>query len=102
MPRGDKTGPQGFGPMTGRRMGLCDGNNNPEIENSTNAGFGFGRQSRNGNSGGQGRKFFSRRFFANDMPEITNDNRIDLENEINSLKEKISFLETKISGINKE
>jgi len=102
MPRGDKTGPQGFGPMTGRRMGLCVGNNNPEIENNTNAGFGFGRQSRNGNSGGQGRRFSGRRFCANDMPELTNDNRINLENEINSLKEKISFLETKISGINKE
>ena len=26
MPRGDKTGPEGFGSMTGRRMGTCVGN----------------------------------------------------------------------------
>jgi hypothetical protein len=25
MPRGDKTGPMGSGPMTGRRMGTCAG-----------------------------------------------------------------------------
>ena len=25
MPRGDKTGPKGSGPMTGRRMGSCAG-----------------------------------------------------------------------------
>ncbi|MCK5027772.1 MAG: DUF5320 domain-containing protein, partial [Candidatus Pacebacteria bacterium] len=26
MPRCDKTGPEGFGSMTGRRMGTCVGN----------------------------------------------------------------------------
>jgi len=35
MPRGDKTGPQGKGPKTGRGLGLCTGNktggsNNPQ------------------------------------------------------------------------
>jgi hypothetical protein len=25
MPRGDRTGPMGMGPMTGRRMGVCTG-----------------------------------------------------------------------------
>ena len=25
MPRGDRTGPTGMGPMTGRRMGICAG-----------------------------------------------------------------------------
>ena len=37
MPRGDKTGPEGFGSMTGRRMGTCVGNANPGF------GTGFGR-----------------------------------------------------------
>lgn len=31
MPRRDGTGPQGFGTMTGRKMGIC------------NRGFGYGR-----------------------------------------------------------
>lgn len=26
MPRGDRTGPMGYGPMTGRAMGYCSGN----------------------------------------------------------------------------
>ncbi|MDX9696739.1 MAG: DUF5320 domain-containing protein [Bacteroidales bacterium] len=102
MPRGDKTGPQGFGPMTGRRMGLCVGNNNPGFANNTNTRFGFGRQFKSENSGGQGRRLFGRRFFTSDMQELSTDNRINLENEIKSLKEKISFLETKVSGFNKE
>lgn len=33
MPRGDRTGPQGFGPMTGRRAGFCAGSNVPGFAN---------------------------------------------------------------------
>ena len=29
MPQGDKTGPNGEGPMTGRGMGYCSGYDNP-------------------------------------------------------------------------
>ena len=29
MPRGDRTGPAGEGPKTGRGMGRCAGNKNP-------------------------------------------------------------------------
>ena len=31
MPRGDRTGPQGMGPMTGRGAGLCAGFNMPGL-----------------------------------------------------------------------
>jgi hypothetical protein len=40
MPRGDRTGPNGFGPMTGRKMGFCAGNNAPGYMNQ---GFGYRR-----------------------------------------------------------
>ncbi len=50
MPAGDGTGPNGMGPMTGRRMGLCSGYNSPGYANPGsrrffNRGFsrGFGR-----------------------------------------------------------
>ena len=33
MPRGDRTGPNGLGPMTGRRMGFCTGYNTPGYMN---------------------------------------------------------------------
>ena len=42
MPRGDRTGPQGMGPMTGRGMGYCAGYNTPGFANPAGAGFGRG------------------------------------------------------------
>ena len=38
MPRGDRTGPQGMGPMTGKGAGFCAGYTNPGVA------FGFGRR----------------------------------------------------------
>ena len=40
MPRGDKTGPEGMGPITGRGMGFCAGYNTAGF---ANAGFGGNR-----------------------------------------------------------
>ena len=42
MPRGDRTGPWGQGPMSGRAMGYCAGYPNPGFM-SFGPGFGFGR-----------------------------------------------------------
>lgn len=42
MPRGDRTGPAGWGPMTGRRMGYCAGFNAPGYA-SPGPGMGYGR-----------------------------------------------------------
>ncbi|MFY9375325.1 MAG: DUF5320 domain-containing protein, partial [Kiritimatiellia bacterium] len=47
MPRGDRTGPQGAGPMTGRGAGTCAGAATPGY-----AGGGYGR---GGGRGGCGR-----------------------------------------------
>ncbi|MCK4407322.1 MAG: DUF5320 domain-containing protein, partial [Bacteroidales bacterium] len=55
MPGGDKTGPEGFGPMTGRRMGYCVGNDRPGFANLTPGyGRGFGRGFRGGFGRGRG------------------------------------------------
>ena len=44
MPRGDGTGPQGMGPMTGRAAGYCAGYNAPGYANPiAGRGFGAGR-----------------------------------------------------------
>ncbi|MFP4258585.1 MAG: DUF5320 domain-containing protein, partial [Desulfovermiculus sp.] len=40
MPGGDRTGPMGMGPMTGRGAGFCAGMNQP---GALTAGFGRGR-----------------------------------------------------------
>jgi hypothetical protein len=42
MPRGDRTGPGGMGPMTGRRAGYCAGYDVPGYANPA-PGFGYGQ-----------------------------------------------------------
>jgi hypothetical protein len=42
MPRGDGTGPNGAGRMTGRGAGYCTGNNTPGYTNP-NTAVGYGR-----------------------------------------------------------
>ena len=54
MPRGDRTGPEGRGPMTGRGMGYCAGNNVPGCQNPC-----FGRGMRRGSGRAFGRRFWT-------------------------------------------
>ena len=47
MPSGDRTGPMGQGPMTGRAFGFCGGYENPGYDKRYGGhgrGFGFGRR----------------------------------------------------------
>ncbi len=53
MPRGDRTGPQGMGSMTGRGMGFCSGYDAPGYASPGAGGFGRGRGM--GFGGGWGR-----------------------------------------------
>lgn len=65
MPRGDGTGPMGFGPMTGRAAGYCAGYPMPGFANPA-VGFGWGgRGGRGGRGGGRG---FGRRFWGAGYP----------------------------------
>jgi len=54
MPRGDKTGPQGMGPMTGRAAGHCAGY---PVQGFANLNGGRGMGYRRGFGGGRGRGF---------------------------------------------
>jgi hypothetical protein len=56
MPRGDRTGPMGFGPMSGRGMGYCAGSTGPGFM-SPGPGFGFGRVFGFGRGRGRGMGF---------------------------------------------
>ncbi len=96
MPGLNKTGPSGQGPLTGRRMGLCAGNEN----DNTGFGWGMGRGFRGGRFGGGERGRGSGRgfgFFGFGRGRETPDNE-SVENEINSLKSQISFLEKQFLG----
>ncbi|MBS3733124.1 MAG: DUF5320 domain-containing protein [Desulfobacterales bacterium] len=52
MPRGDGTGPQGQGPMTGRGMGGCG----PDLNRTPNAGQPDARRIRRAQGPGPGRR----------------------------------------------
>ena len=63
MPAGDRTGPQGMGPQTGRGMGFCAGNDMPGYMHS---GYGYrGAPRRFSRMGGRG---YRRGFRATGQP----------------------------------
>jgi len=56
MPRGDRTGPRGAGPMTGRAVGYCTGYSVPGFTNPVGGyGRGWGRGRGRGYGRGWGR-----------------------------------------------
>ena len=80
MPRGDRSGPEGMGPQTGRGMGYCSGNQT--------AGFVQGRGAgRRGGFGGQ--QGFRNRYFQNQIPA---DNTEDLKAEASTLMDRLKNL----------
>jgi len=60
MPWGDRTGPEGFGPRTGRGLGYCSGYDRPGYMNDYAAGRGMGRGY--GRGAGFGRGAYGRGF----------------------------------------
>ena len=57
MPRGDRTGPAGMGPMTGRAAGFCGGYNVPGYMNPVGGRGFFGRGMGRRGGSGRGRGF---------------------------------------------
>ena len=105
MPRGDRTGPLGEGPRTGRQMGYCAGNEHPGyVYRNLNPGAGFGRQFRGGYAGGRGPGFGFRhgqRGFLRSVPWEVSEKTL-IENEIRILKDQLSALEMRLSGFKDE
>ncbi len=93
MPRGDRTGPMGNGPMTGRRMGNCveDGGAGTGF---FSRGFGFNRG--HGQGSGRNAGWFSG-FGNSGVSEKTT-----LENGIRVLKDQLYSLEQQLSSFKKE
>jgi len=93
MPRGDRTGPMGNGPMTGRRMGNC------AEDGSTGFGFfgrGFGLNRARGFGIGRNTGWFS----DTGNPGVSE--KTILENGIRVLKDQLSSLEKQLSSFKKE
>lgn len=90
MPGGDRSGPAGMGPGTGRRMGYCSGYDQPGV---FNRGFGFGM----GRGGGRGNR---NRFFATGTSfRATFEPSPDWE--MNSLKAQADALKNELQAIEK-
>ncbi len=104
MPRGDRTGPQGEGPMTGRRLGDCTGNDQPGF-NFTPGGYGYGYGRGNRWGGGRGRGMGYRfgqkygRFTDETIPNVSEETL--MENEVRILKEQLASVEKQLSEIKK-
>lgn len=64
MPGGDRTGPMGFGPMTGRGAGLCAGSPVPGYMNPV-GGRGFWGSGRGGRGRGRG---WRHQYYATGLP----------------------------------
>jgi hypothetical protein len=55
MPRGDRTGPSGLGPVTGRALGYCQGFDSPGFAKGAGGGMGRGFVYGGGMGMGRGR-----------------------------------------------
>ena len=106
MPRGNRTGPWGSGPMTGRGMGYCAGFPTPGFMQS-GPGFGFGRGL--GLGGGFGRGFGRGRGWGRaeygmgydpyfQAPEMTPPSP---KEELSSLKQEAEYLRQEMEMISK-
>jgi hypothetical protein len=73
MPRADRTGPEGMGPMTGRQAGYCAGYDGPGFANPLpGRGYGMGRGrggfGERGYGRGSGGRGWRHRFYATGRP----------------------------------
>lgn len=100
MARGDRTGPFGEGPKTGRGMGYCTGNEHPGyLYRHPNRGMGFGRRFRGSSSYGNGFGFRHgyEQYYPGNVTDVSEKTLI--ENEIRILKDQLSALEDRLSKI---
>ena len=113
MPRGDRTGPMGQGPMTGRGMGYCAGYDVPGFQNGPWGMGGFGGRGMGGYGGrGMGGRGFGRgwrhRYYATGIPgwmaggfTTYGPPAMGPETELKALEEEATFLERSLEEVKK-
>jgi hypothetical protein len=105
MPGGDRTGPAGYGPRTGRSLGYCSGYNSPGFTRGTpRGGGGFGR----GWGRGFGRGYWGRGrgYWYNQYPDEpyyrpSYEPRPSADEEKQYLKDTIANLEQELDTMKK-
>ncbi len=110
MPRGDRTGPIGMGPMTGRRMGFCTDSAAPDFM-SSGPGYGMGRRMSFGRGFGQGMGFGRGRgwwrtgyggYWNYPTPSFNREDEVAfLENQAKEMKGELNLIRTRLEELKK-
>lgn len=103
MPNGDRRGPAGTGPRTGRGMGYCSGYDSPGYTNGRGLGRGRGFNVGFGPGRGTGRGFGRRTFFSYADTGTRYEDEADLlKEEENYLQESLDSVRRRIGELRKE
>ena len=94
MPQGDRTGPVGAGPRTGRALGYCAGYDAPGFAHSRPGGFGWGL----GRGRGMRHRFFAGAPFGWGYPVYSPPTR---EETLTDLKADADWLKAQLETVNK-
>jgi len=108
MPAGDRTGPAGAGPRTGRGLGYCSGYNSPGYTKGVprggggyGAGWGYGRGWGRGRGYGWGARSYGPYYAAEPAPPADTSQIAD-EDRKQMLKDEAQELRRRLEDIEKE
>ena len=110
MPRGDRTGPIGMGPMTGRQMGICTGypesyfrSDNPYYGSGQGMGFrrGFNRGMGFGRGFNRGRGGFGGYWGYPSQPFKQQDEAAYLEMQAKDIEEDLTRIKSRLEELKK-
>lgn len=108
MPRGDSTGPMGYGPMTGRAAGYCAGYGVPGYANpglgrpvryARGRGMGYGRGPRLGYSRGYGWAFVPQYAAYGVLPQNVATDDQELKREAGYLRNQVDAISDRLAEI---
>lgn len=97
MPRGDGTGPNGMGPMTGGGFGSCNTNENDNVSYGRGLGCQRGRGFFKGSRQGRGMRNCAGNGYRN-RDNYNQDDNSFLVNEIRYLKSKLQSVEKQLEN----
>lgn len=95
MPYGDRTGPEGRGPMSGGGFGLCAGFSQPGRFQS-----GFGRS--HGRGARRRNRFLAAEWgnrITPEAPRLQQDRRVALEDELSELRRQVGAIQNQLNEL---
>jgi hypothetical protein len=103
MPSGDRRGPDGMGPMTGRGLGYCNRYNDPGYTKQVpRRGMGFGRGFGQGAGYGRGFSWRANNSYAPSVAYEPQDELQSLTNEAKQMKENLDAVNERIHELEKK